>query len=357
MLTILNDGQGFGWGGDETRFVFSLEEFNAAPHPKIILLDSVDKWYSYDRGNADLTIYWVTEALANERGEGRPIVKLHPNDRIFSSSTGPDNKCNLLYWFAYIKDLYLTRYKFLIPKNEIFANNLCCTLGQGRITRVYTYHRFIVNNLINRNISFATHDFCHTPFPDACNELPGQDNICRYLCNIDYNQLHYRSLELDWRKTKKLSSWWEQHLPGIQSSSIIPTHAYLDSSLLFIHETIVHNPEFFVTEKTIKGLLSGRPCIIVGCHRFLEQLRDLGFLTWSSVLDESYDEQVDLMSRIDHAVDSAKDFITQNVLNDARKLEKIRKITEHNKEVFFKTDWTRNMISSKKQILLELGIY
>lgn len=357
MISILNYGQSFSWGEDEeVQFFDNVEEFYKSPNPKISLIDTVDKWYKFDRSIADLTVYWVTEALANERGEGRPIVKLHPNDRVFSSSSGPNNYCNLHYWFNYLKVIYSTKYRYLIPKNEIIANNLCCTLGQGRITRIYTYHKLLQYNLVNRNVSFSTNDFIHLPFPDAYNELPGQHEICAIIKDMGFEKLP-KKLELDWRKTKNLNNWWGQHLPGVQSSAIIPTHAYMDSSLLFINETIVHNLEFFVTEKTIKGLLSGRPFIIIGCHRFLEKLRDLGFITWSSVLDESYDELENIKDRIDYAVASANYYIRSNVLNNPKKLEKIQKITNHNKKVLFETDWNRKTYNIKKQLLFELGIY
>lgn len=359
MLTILNHGQSFNWGrlNIKVKFIDSIEEFNIAPHPKIVLLDTADKWYAYDRENADLVIYWVSEALANERAIGKPIIKLHPNDRIYSSSSGPNNYHNLLYYVNYMKYLYSSKYKFLIPKNEIYANNLCCTLGQGRMPRIYTYYKLLENNLINRNVSFATNNFMVSPLSDLCNELPGQDGIEKYVKTQDLSLLKYRNLELDWNKTKNLTGWWDQHLPGVLSASIIPTHAYLDSSLLLIHESIIHNPEFFITEKTVKGLLSGRPFIIIGCHKFLEKLRDLGFLTWSSILDESYDEKENIKDRIDYAVASANEFIKSNVLNDKRKLEKIKNITNHNRQVFFQTDWERSMRTAQKQILLELGLY
>lgn len=356
MITILDQGQNFGWGGlSIANFVSSVEEFSKLPSPKITLLDLADKWYSYDRSNTDLTVYWVTEALANERAEGKPIVKLHPNDRIFSSSFGPNNKFNLLYWFGYMKSVYSTKYKFLIPKNEIYQNNLCCTLGQGRLPRIYTYYKLNEYNLINRNVSFATNDFLRSALPDKNNELPGQDAIHTITKQMNFSSLK-RNLELDWRKTKNVSSWWGQHRPGVQTSSIIPTHSYMDSSLLLINETIVYNLEFFVTEKTIKGLLSGRPFIVIGCYKFLEHLKNLGFLTWSSILDETYDEKENIKDRIDSAVASADEYIKSNVLNDPRKLEKIQKITNHNKKVFFETNWNSNINLAITQLLLELGI-
>ena len=43
------------------------------------------------------------------------------------------------------------------------------------------------------------------------------------------------------------------------------------------------------TEKTVKCLLYGLPFIIIGLPNTLSKLRDLGFITFSNVIDESYD--------------------------------------------------------------------
>jgi hypothetical protein len=75
------------------------------------------------------------------------------------------------------------------------------------------------------------------------------------------------------------------------------------------------------------------------------------------VLDESYDELENIKDRIDYAVASANYYIRSNVLNNPKKLEKIQKITNHNKKVLFETDWNRKTYNIKKQLLFELGIY
>lgn len=356
MLTILNYGQIFNWeNSNNVTITDSIDIFMKSPSPKITLIDTAQNWYQFNHNVGDLTVYWSTEALANERAERVPIIKFHPNDRVFSSSSGPNNKYNLLFWLNFIQHFYTTKYKYLIPKNEIFANNICCTLGDGRLTRIYAYLQLLNHELLNRNVSFATNSFMPSLMPDDCNELVEQNKMLEYV-QKNRDCYEYKPLELDWNKTKNLRRWYSQHLPGVQSSAIIPTKAYLDSSLIFINETIVHNPEFFVTEKTAKGILSGRPFIVVGCHKFLEQLRNLGFLTWSSVLDESYDEKESIKERIDFAVLSAKEFKKSNVLNSPTKLALIQKISNHNREVFFNTNWSEKMRLAKKQIYLELGL-
>jgi hypothetical protein len=356
MLTVLNNGQSFGW--QKHLLIKTLKEFQLCTGPKIVLLNEKDKWYNFNRDEADLIIYWSSEALAFERAEGRPIIPLSSKDRVFSSSSGPNNKNNLMFWVSYTVKLYTTRYRLLIPKNEIFSNNMLSTLGQGRLNRCFTFCKFAENDLLNRNVSFSSEWYFDAAMPDAANELLGQELMHDFIKK--YNNLiphaDNRPLELDWRKMKNRNEWQSQHTKNIISAIIIPTHAYHDSSLLYISETILHNPEFFMTEKTVKGLLSGRPCIIVSCQHFLKQLNQLGFRTWNAVLDESYDDEENVALRIEKSVLSAKDFMRSNVLNSPKKLSMIQDITNHNKNILFNTDWEMYQRTAISLILKDLGL-
>lgn len=59
---------------------------------------------------------------------------------------------------------------------------------------------------------------------------------------------------------------------------------------------------FFLTEKTIKVLLSGMPFVSVSHPNFLSKIRKLGFITYNSLWDESYDQETDFDKRIDMVV-------------------------------------------------------
>lgn len=65
-----------------------------------------------------------------------------------------------------------------------------------------------------------------------------------------------------------------------------------------VAETDVHNSTWF-TEKTIKCLLSKKPFILLSGHHALKSLQDMGFKTFSPMIDESYDVETDVNTRID----------------------------------------------------------
>jgi hypothetical protein len=57
-----------------------------------------------------------------------------------------------------------------------------------------------------------------------------------------------------------------------------------------VTETYTIGNTFFPTEKTFRPLMAVRPILVYGPPNFLQRLRDMGFETWSSCWDESYDK-------------------------------------------------------------------
>lgn len=60
--------------------------------------------------------------------------------------------------------------------------------------------------------------------------------------------------------------------------------------------------EIFVTPHTYNSLLAGQPFLVVAAPGYLQYLRDLGFRTWHGIIDESYDREPDLTTRIEMVV-------------------------------------------------------
>jgi hypothetical protein len=71
---------------------------------------------------------------------------------------------------------------------------------------------------------------------------------------------------------------------------------------LIVESDLNWQNEFFLTEKTIKNLITGMPFVSVSTPYFLKNLKALGFETYSSVWDESYDDVEDYAARVDKIV-------------------------------------------------------
>jgi hypothetical protein len=82
-------------------------------------------------------------------------------------------------------------------------------------------------------------------------------------------------------------------------SEITPWQIYNNTYYSICCETVFQHPEpsryqdpgpFFITEKTAKVLLGQRLFVMFGPRHTLKFLKDLGFMTFDNVIDESYDD-------------------------------------------------------------------
>jgi hypothetical protein len=86
-------------------------------------------------------------------------------------------------------------------------------------------------------------------------------------------------------------------------SQTLPLAIYNQSYFNIIVETdIDYTDNFFLTEKTVKSLLTGMPFVVVTTPNFLNKLRQLGFTTYNTLWDESYDSIIDYKSRLEAIV-------------------------------------------------------
>ena len=80
----------------------------------------------------------------------------------------------------------------------------------------------------------------------------------------------------------------DQYRPDCNTNLDLLQH-YHKFDIEIVCESYTRGQTFFVTEKTIRPLCAGRPVLLYGPRHFLKNLRNLGFQTWGSVWDESYD--------------------------------------------------------------------
>lgn len=85
-------------------------------------------------------------------------------------------------------------------------------------------------------------------------------------------------------------------------SQLVPVQIYDHTWYSIISET--HITGDLLSEKTAKGLIARRPFIMFGSQHTLCRLHDLGFKTFSDVIDESYDNIADPVERYTAAMNS-----------------------------------------------------
>jgi len=105
---------------------------------------------------------------------------------------------------------------------------------------------------------------------------------------------------------------------------------YNDTHFTVVVETHQDQGSVFLTEKTFKPIMYGHPFILYGQQKSLEMLKNLGFKTYTTLFDESYDEIENTVER------------RQKITAQIRRVPKdqCREVVSHNFDLF----WDRNQV-------------
>lgn len=119
-------------------------------------------------------------------------------------------------------------------------------------------------------------------------------------------------------------------------SQIIPIDIYNRTAYSLVCETNFDNGFVFLTEKTVKPILARRLFITLGNRYHLAFLRKLGFKTYNSIIDETYDTIENPHERQLAAMAQLKWLCEQD---QEEILQKIKPIADHNFNVMYGTNW------------------
>lgn len=122
------------------------------------------------------------------------------------------------------------------------------------------------------------------------------------------------------------------------ASNIVPVDVYNDTCYSIVAETYFNSDFILLSEKTAKPLIAKRLFIMFAGPEYLAHLRRLGFQTFDSVIDESYDLETDDKTRWQMAFDQVEYLCSQP---QDLILQKIQPILEHNYNLFVSRDWNQ----------------
>lgn len=122
----------------------------------------------------------------------------------------------------------------------------------------------------------------------------------------------------------------------ISVSQIIPFTIYNQTAYSVVAETCWQNYFSFYTEKTVKPIIARRLFVVFAGQGHLRNLRDQGFQTFDSIIDEGYDLEPDDYLRWRRAWAQVEWLRGQP---QAEILEQVRPIVEHNFQVMMSRDW------------------
>jgi hypothetical protein len=174
----------------------------------------------------------------------------------------------------------------------------------------------------------------------------------RYLA-IDKNDSQkwiWENNGLTFNEVPKFSVEWVEYFGHpVRLSHIVPIKVYQQTAYSLVAETNFQNHFVFFTEKIVKPILGRRLFIIIGNRYSLRTLKDLGFKTFDSIIDESYDDIEATNQRFSAALDQLKWLCEQD---QETILAKCREITEHNFNHMWSTDWYQLFLDKYKNYFL-----
>lgn len=133
-------------------------------------------------------------------------------------------------------------------------------------------------------------------------------------------------------------------------SQVVPINIYNQTAYSIVTETNFMNSYTFFTEKIVKPILAERLFVAFSGQHYIRNLHNLGFRTFDSVIDESYDEEPDQQRRYAMAYEQV-----QYLLNQPQEkiLSQIKSITNFNKLHMLKTDWYDEFSKDFRSVLLD----
>jgi hypothetical protein len=140
---------------------------------------------------------------------------------------------------------------------------------------------------------------------------------------------------------------------GMSLSQVVPISVYNQTHYSLVAETNFSNSYNFYTEKIVKPIMAGRLFIAIAGQGYLEFLRSLGFKTFNNVIDESYDQEPNDITRWTMAMNQLELLCS---LDSDQVLEQIKEIVDHNQRLMLTTDWYGQLASDFiKELDLLLG--
>lgn len=128
-------------------------------------------------------------------------------------------------------------------------------------------------------------------------------------------------------------------------SKSLPIDLYNNSNFMLVVENILWDEcDIHITEKATKALITGIPFVVAANSNFIKELHQLGFKTYNTLWDESYDSIGTANERFDAIIKLINEL---NHFNWAAHADELAAIAKHNRLNFFNLN--KHMITAFEQ--------
>ena len=231
------------------------------------------------------------------------IVDMKPNDKIYTDAQT---------FFTRMADCVAPALQQVKPKQKLFD----ALLGKNDPGRTAVFKLLDTNKLLANTF------------------------VNYYESTADGNTTIYRSKDLDQYDESNFNKGTiesvEQTKNGLTMSYSLPTAIYDNANYSIVTETVSPSETKdqigrtpFITEKTTKCLLGGRIFVMFGPTGTMAKLKQYGYETFSSIIDESYDNIEDDKQRYEEAFQQV---IKLSTLDPVKTYADMLEVLQHNQK-------------------------
>ena len=223
-------------------------------------------------------------------------------------------------WFrGYDRSFLIPRAQERRPTRTFMSPNRI--VGGRRDHRVLFLYHVFKNQLENNHISAPR--ICPEERVDITSIAQKYSNVYQDItATLEQAQLPKTFAN---ENTQQMSSCW---LTNFDESA--------DSLVYVPTETVYFGNRMHITEKTFKAIALEMPFVLVAPAGSLEYLRSYGFKTFADVFDESYDQEIDDILRIEKVVKLLKELDMLSVKERQQIHQACLSTVEHNYNHFYR---------------------
>jgi hypothetical protein len=239
---------------------------------------------------------------------------------------------NVIVWNAHF-DLLTYHYQTLAEPLQKLKNNLVkplcfdVLLGNPRKHRDFVYDSVMYYNL--QPCSILT--YMNNSMDDFKTKFAWEPDITEFTTFTT-------------RPTDQVMYYGQQ----MALSIILPIQVYNQTAYSIVAETGASNWYSFFTEKTAKPMMARRLFVMFSGQNFLHNLRELGFRTFGTVIDESYDTIYNNQKRWAAAFEQVRQLCN---MDQTWVFDQIADTVEHNYNLLMNTNWNQHMLAQLQQKL------
>jgi hypothetical protein len=164
---------------------------------------------------------------------------------------------------------------------------------------------------------------------------------------VHYQQHKYKNTRL--AINADLEAYFENNSSSSTYSGDYNSKDYASTAIEVVLETMFDDQRLHLTEKCLRPIACGKPFILVSTPGALGYLRDYGFQTFDSLLDESYDTIQDPVERLNAVIDLMSHISRLPRDEKINLWTKLQVIADYNRRHFFSTNFESMIIQEYKQ--------